>query len=153
LINASICAASYDRENVLEQSRSGAADEALQVFEVRLAGAVGDEHLLDRAADIGRGIEQSAVDIEQVNREIAGSRRLRPLAFREAGKRRPPSGRITCWVWLRRPCRHRRIRGGSVSPLMSGAPRRHPGSRVRAAFRRSFTSASECFSMMAAAVS
>ena len=44
----------------------------------------GIQHLLDGAADILGGVQQSAVDIEQIDRETRGSRRLRTLPFREA---------------------------------------------------------------------
>ena len=61
------------------------ADETLEVFVGDGRAGGGIEHLLDRAADVLGGVQQGAVNIEQVNRELAESRRLRTLPFRQSG--------------------------------------------------------------------
>jgi len=56
------------REQGAEYGAKFQADVAAQKFEAGARAARGRENLALRAADIGRGIEQRAVDIEQVNR-------------------------------------------------------------------------------------
>src|ERR1017187_7096300 len=143
------------RKDFLEQVDKVKADVALQVFEVLRAGAVRVEHLLDRPADIQRGIEQGAVDVEQINRKSRDHAGCGRSPSERPGSRRGPSGRSTCWV----PSASAALpppedsRGGSVLPLMicvTSAPSRISRSSSASAI---LTSASECLSMMAAAVS
>src|SRR5947209_17431985 len=94
------------------------ADETFQVIEIAGSGTIGDKHLLDRAANIFRGVQQSAVNVEQVDgksRNQAGCGRSPSL---KPGARRPPlSGRSTCWVWSSES-RGPAGMGGNCWPLM-----------------------------------
>src|SRR5262249_19370249 len=86
------------RKEVAEEIEEMATDVALEVIESdgRAIGA-SIEHLPDCAADVLGGVQQGAVDVEQINakrRDHAGCEpSLRP------GTRRPESGRMTCCVW------------------------------------------------------
>ena len=65
------------------------ADVASQKFEGNVRALFGlRQHLLHRAADVFGGIQQRAVEIEQVNSETKESRRLRTLSL--AQTRQPP---------------------------------------------------------------
>ncbi len=77
-----------------EQIEQMAADVALEVIEGDGAGRIHGKHLLDGAADILGAVQQSAVDIEQVDRKRGDHAGWEP-SFRP-GTRRPLSGRITC---------------------------------------------------------
>src|ERR1039457_6208226 len=141
------------RKDFLEQVDEVKADVALQVFEVLRAAAVRVEHLLDRAADIQRGIEQGAVDVEQINRKSGDHAGCGRSPSERPGSRRAPSGRSTCWVFSASLPPPEDSRGGTGLALMicsTSAPSRISRSSSASAI---LTSASECLSMMAAAVS
>src|ERR1039458_3049079 len=141
------------RKDFLEQVDEVKADVALQVFEVPGAAAVRVEHLLARAADIQRGIEQRAVDIEQIPRSARDHAGCGRAPAERPGSRRVASGRSTCWVSSASLPPPEDSLGGSVLPLMicvTSAPSRISRSSSASAI---LTSASECSSMMAAAVS
>jgi hypothetical protein len=85
------------RKDVAEKIEEVAANEALEVI-VRDGRAIRDriEGLPDRAADVLGGVQQGAVDIEQVDGERGDHAGWEPTL--RPGTRRPESGRMTCWV-------------------------------------------------------
>src|SRR3954467_240313 len=88
------------REDFAEEVDEVTADEALEVIVGDGRGGGGIEHLLDCAADVLGGVQQGAVDVKQVNRKAGNDHAGWGRAPSESpGRRRPPSGRITCCVW------------------------------------------------------
>ena len=82
-------------------------DVRFQHIERNVFSAGGCQSTLDGSADVCCGVNQGAVDVEQINRERRKSRRQRRLSIRQPGTRLPPSGRITsCFPsGLRGSCR------------------------------------------------
>src|ERR1700693_2945523 len=86
------------RQYIAEYLDQMETDIALQKLEGDRPAVFGIEHLLDGAANILGGIEQSAVNIEKVEletRDHAGCGRSPSV---NPGRRRPASGRMTCCV-------------------------------------------------------
>src|ERR1022692_1448917 len=126
-----------------------AADVALEVVICHGPGRGDIEHLLDGAANVFGAVQQSAVDIEQVDREGGDHAGCEP-SFRP-GTRRPLSGRMTCWTPP--PGVSLGACGASVWPLINwvtSLPSRISRTNSISAM---VTSASECWSITASAVS
>src|SRR5579871_1862664 len=136
------------------------ADKTFQVLEIAGGRTISHQHLLDRAANIFGGVQQRAVDVEQVDREgrdlsviypdHAGCGRSPSL---NPGARRPASGRSTCWVWSSESREPELGIGGNCWPLMiaiTSLPSRISRSSSASAI---FTKTSERSSRMCAAVS
>src|ERR1035437_9195214 len=126
-----------------------AANVALEVIEGDAAGRVHGKHLLYCATDILRAVQQSAVDIEQVNRERGDHAGWEPSL--RPGTRRPASGRITCCTPP--PGVSLGACGASVWPLINWVTSLPSRISRTSSISAMVTSASECWSMTASAVS
>ena len=126
------------------------ADETAQVFECQRTAPGGLQGLLNRSADIARGIEQRSVDIEEIGRGIT------PAAALAFGESRDAAAGLWADYLLRVVGGILRARSGlrgQIAALMiciTSLP-----SRISRSSRASaiVTSASECSSMYTSAVS
>src|SRR5690606_30111559 len=86
-------------KHLVEEIKEVLSDERGKIAERKVVGSMRLQHLLDSADNIGRGLQQGAVDVKQVGCE----------ARHQAGWGEPPSirpgfclgsfsGRSTCWV-------------------------------------------------------
>src|ERR1017187_10149137 len=120
------------------------ANVAFECIEGDGAGWVDGEHLLDGAADVSGAVQQSAVDIEQVNRERGDHAGCEPSL-------RPASGRITCCTPP--PGVSRGACGARVWPLINWVTSLPSRISRTSSISAMVTRASECWSMTASAVS
>ena len=87
------------RQNFGEEVDEMPADETFEVVEGAGRAGSGVEHLLDSAADVLGGVQQSAVYVKQINAELGDAHAGEGRSPSERpGTRRPTSGRITCCV-------------------------------------------------------
>src|ERR1035441_2731335 len=137
------------RSHVGEKIEEMAADVALEVIEGDGAGRGDVEHLLDSAANILGAVQQSTVDIEQVNREGGNHAGWEPSL--RPGTRRPASGRITCCTPP--PGVSLGACGARVWPLINWVTSLPSRISRTSSISAMVTRASECWSMTASAVS
>ena len=94
------------REQLLEQINQVAADEALNEIERHVMLGGGRQNTLDGSDDVYRGINQGAVNVEQINferRNQAGCGLSPPIKPGRAlgigvGATEPPSGLVGFWL-------------------------------------------------------
>src|SRR5215472_13086970 len=141
------------RQRVLEAIHEVQPDETAQVLERQRPAPGRFKRLLYCTADVACGIEQRAVDIEEISPKAGNHAGCGRSPSVKPGMRRPGSGRITCCVLSAVSFVPEVDCGGRSPPLMiciTSLPSRISRSNSVSAI---LTSASECSSITAEAVS
>src|SRR5260370_557061 len=137
------------RDYIGKEIEQMSADVALEVIEADRTGGVNRKHLLDSAADVLGAVQQSAVDVEQIDRKRGDHAGWEPSL--RPGTRRPLSGRITCCTPP--PGVSFGACGANVWPLINWVTSLPSRISRTSSISAIVTRASECWLMTASAVS